>query len=86
MGKFQVELYKGNDELPTDSELAQEGDLDLNQAVYGVQLAFDKGEADKAAIYVESDEGELLSIITKSKGEFDVKEVAVEINQLLNGE
>lgn len=86
MGKFQVELYKGNDELPIDSELASEGDLDINQAVYGVKLAFDKGEADKAAIFVESDDDELLGIVTKSKGEFDVKEVAVEINQILQGE
>jgi hypothetical protein len=83
MGNYQVELYKGED--PLSNELTRDDNLNIDQAVYGVQLAFDKGEADKAAIFVERD-GELLSIITKSKGEFDVKEVAVEINQLINGE
>lgn len=83
MGDFQIELYKGDD--PIDTELTRDDALTVDQAVYGTKLAFDKGEADKVAIYVNRD-GELLSIITKSKGEFDVKEVAVEINQLLNGE
>lgn len=80
---YQVELYVGDDSVTTP--LTMEDELDINSAVYGVQLAFEKGEADKAAIYVMRDD-ELLEIITKSKGEFDVKEVAVQINQLINGE
>lgn len=84
MGKYQVELYKGDE--PITTSLTMEDELSIDQAVYRTQLAFDSGEADKVAIFVEGDDTELLGIITKSKHEFDVKEVAVEINQMVSGE
>lgn len=84
MGIFQVELYNGED--PVDSGELTTEDLTMEQAVYGVNAAFDKGIADRSAIYVTSEEGELLGIVARSKGEFDVKDVAVEINQMLQGE
>lgn len=84
MSSVQVELYKGDEEV--SDPLTIDNDLNVTQAVMGTQLVFDKDQADKVTLYVTSDDGDLLGIITKSKGEFDTKEVAVEVNQLLNGE
>lgn len=76
---IQVELFKGDD--PIDLPEDYSGD-NYDGAVYGVVLAFEKGQADKVVYYIEKN-GELVDIITKSKDQFDVKEQAVEFNQLM---
>jgi hypothetical protein len=80
MGRYTVEteLFKGEDAIgfPDDCD----GDH-YDSAVFGTQLAFDSGRADKAVYYIAKD-GELLDIITTTSGTFDLKEVAVSIENI----
>lgn len=78
---IQVELYKGDE--PVTTQLTTEDDLTQEQALYGTQLAFDKGEADKVALYISRDD-ELVTILTFKKDAFDVKDASVEINAIEN--
>lgn len=76
--QVEVELFRGNHPI----DLPEECDGDhYTSVVYGTQLQFDKGKADKAIFYIARD-GNLLDIITRTRDEFDIKDIAVCIEDI----
>ena len=78
MSKYtlEVELFKGEESIDFPDDF--DGD-EINNAVYGTKLAFDKDKADRAVIYIAKND-ELLEIITESKDTFDVEKVTDKID------
>ena len=77
---IEIELFKGEEPIDFPIDIGDD-DEDFANSVMLTQLALDRGDADKAIIYIAK-KGELIDIITETKDTFNAKTLRAKVDSI----
>lgn len=76
--QVEVELFKGEEPIDFPEDVDEEW---CDEALKGAKLSLDRGDSDRAVIYVAKD-GELIEIIDETNSTFDLESIKARIDNI----